>query len=187
MASASNSEPASGAAALAGAELANAFRRPLMAYFLRHVDDRSEAEDLTQEVFLRVLRGAPAAAVQAPQAFVFTVASNLLRDRARTRVARRTDRHVSLDIAPGGDAPAEPMHLAAETVSAERALIDRQRLRAVMQALDELPPRTRDIFVLSRLEKLRHSEIAARMGVSVSAVEKNVVRALAHLSHRSKS
>jgi RNA polymerase sigma-70 factor (ECF subfamily) len=49
-----------------------------------------------------------------------------------------------------------------------------------------LPARTRDIFVLFRLDQLKQSEIAARMGISVSAVEKHVVRAVAHLARRSK-
>lgn len=155
-----------------------------MAFFLRHTDDRAEAEDLTQEVFVRILKGAPSAQVQAPDAFVFTVAANLLRDRMRLRIAKRTDRHVSLDVDTNQDAPSEPLNIAAETVSAERALMDRQRLRAVLKALEELPPRTRDIFVLARLEKLKHAEIASRMGISVSAVEKNLVRAVAHLARR---
>jgi RNA polymerase sigma-70 factor (ECF subfamily) len=63
---------------LRSGELSSAYRRPLMAFFLRHTDDRAEAEDLTQEVFVRILKGAPAATVQAPDAFVFTIAANLL-------------------------------------------------------------------------------------------------------------
>lgn len=165
-------------------ELSSAYRRPLMAFFLRHTENRAEAEDLTQEVFVRILKSAPTEQVQAPDAFVFTVAANLLRDRLRVRIAKRADRHVSLDIDPAQDAPAEPLNIVDETVSAERVLMDRQRLRAVLEALEELPPRTRDIFVLARLEKLKHAQIASRMGVSVSAVEKNLVRAVAHLARR---
>lgn len=176
----------SASARLAPAELSRAYRRSLMTYFLRHTDDRAEAEDLTQEVFLRILRGTSSGEVQAPDAFIFTIASNLLRDRTRTRMARRSDRHVSLDRGPSGEEPAEPVHLPADEVSAERALMDRQRLRQVIAALEELPARTRDIFVLFRLDRLKQSEIAAQMGISVSAVEKHVVRAVAHLARRSK-
>jgi RNA polymerase sigma-70 factor (ECF subfamily) len=64
--------------------------------------------------------------------------------------------------------------------------MDRQRLRQVIAALEELPARTRDIFVLFRLDRLKQSEIAAQMGISVSAVEKHVVRAVAHLARRLK-
>lgn len=184
VASLSSSEPYRPDGALRSGELSSAYRRPLMAFFLRHTENRAEAEDLTQEVFVRILKSAPTEQVQAPDAFVFTVAANLLRDRLRVRIAKRADRHVSLDIDPAQDAPAEPLNIADETVSAERVLIDRQRLKAVLKALEELPPRTRDIFVLARLEKLKHAEIASRMGVSVSAVEKNLVRAVAHLARR---
>lgn len=185
VASLSSSEACSSAGSLNPGELSHLYRRPLMAYFLRHTNDRAEAEDLTQEVFVRILRGA-ATSVQAPDSFVFTIAANLLRDRMRVRIAKRADRHVSLDLDTAQDTPAEPLNIPAETASAERTLMDRQRLKAVLQALDELPPRTRDIFVLARLEKLKQAEIASRMGVSVSAVEKHLVRAVAHLSRRFK-
>jgi len=185
VASLSSSEACSSAGSLNPGELSQLYRRPLMAYFLRHTNDRAEAEDLTQEVFVRILRGA-ATSVQAPDSFVFTIAANLLRDRMRVRIAKRADRHVSLDLDTAQDTPAEPLNIPAETASAERTLMDRQRLKAVLQALDELPPRTRDIFVLARLEKLKQAEIASRMGVSVSAVEKHLVRAVAHLSRRFK-
>jgi RNA polymerase sigma factor (sigma-70 family) len=186
VASLSSSEPSHAGGSLLPGELSSAYRRPLMAFFLRHTNDRAEAEDLTQEVFVRILRGAPDKSVQAPDAFVFTVAANLLRDRMRGRIAKRADRHVSLNLDPARDAPVEPLNIPAETVSAERALMDRQRLRAALEALDELPARTRDIFVLARLEKLKQSEIASRMGISVSAVEKHLVRAVSHLSRRFK-
>jgi len=185
VASLSSSEACSSAGSLNPGELSHLYRRPLMAYFLRHTNDRAEAEDLTQEVFVRILRGATTS-VQAPDSFVFTIAANLLRDRMRVRIAKRADRHVSLDLDTAQDTPAEPLNIPAETASAERTLMDRQRLTAVLQALDELPPRTRDIFVLARLEKLKQAEIASRMGVSISAVEKHLVRAVAHLSRRFK-
>ena len=58
----------------------------------------------------------------------------------------------------------------------------RERLRIVEQAIDELPPRTREVFVLHRIEGMKYSEIARALDISVSAVEKNMARALAHLA-----
>lgn len=166
------------------AGLNTAYRRPLMNYFLRHTGDAADAEDLTQEVFVRALRLDGDRAIHSPDTFVFTIASNLLRDRSRRRMARQADRHVSLDRGGQDDNPSPAVEIPAEDLSAERVLIDRERLRQALEALDKLPARTREIFILFRLEGMRQSEIAARLGISVSAVEKHVVRAVAHLARR---
>src|ERR1700761_2491477 len=71
------------------------FRAPLVAYFLNRVGDRHEAEDLAQDVFVRIA-GRPQA-LESPEGYVFTVAANLLKDRNRRRIARRTSAHHSLD------------------------------------------------------------------------------------------
>lgn len=55
-------------------------------------------------------------------------------------------------------------------------------MAAVLQALEALGERTRDVFVLYRLEKMKHREIAALYGISVSSVEKYVARATERLS-----
>ena len=51
-----------------------------------------------------------------------------------------------------------------------------------MATLDELPERTRQVFVLCRVEGIRQKNVARRLGVSVSAVEKHMIRAIAHLA-----
>src|SRR4051794_23554578 len=66
-------------------ELDARFRAPLMAYFLRRVSNRSEAEDLTQETFARLIAAHSFTLAEQVGAYVFRVAGNLLRDRARTR------------------------------------------------------------------------------------------------------
>jgi len=66
----------------------------------------------------------------------------------------------------------------------ERVLVGRQTIRDVLDALAELGERTRDIFILARLENVQHREIAAMYGISVSAVEKAMMKAMAHLGAR---
>lgn len=165
-------------------QISHAYRRPLMTYFLRHTGDHAEAEDLTQETLLRALRAGDGEAIETPDGFVFTIASNLLRDRARKRITRQADRHVSLYPPGDGETTAEPLQLAAEDLPADRVLMGKEKLRRTLDALAELPDRTREIFILFRVERLRQTEIAARLGISVSAVEKHVVRAVAHLARR---
>lgn len=165
-------------------QISHAYRRPLMTYFLRHTGDYTEAEDLTQEALLRALRAGAGEAIETPDGFVFTIASNLLRDRARKRITRQANRHISLYPQGDDETAAEPLQLAAEDLPADRVLMGKEKLRRTLDALAELPDRTREIFILFRVERLRQTEIAARLGVSVSAVEKHVVRAVAHLARR---
>jgi RNA polymerase sigma-70 factor (ECF subfamily) len=61
---------------------------------------------------------------------------------------------------------------------------DRQELELLTVALRELPERMRHVFVLARFENLPHTQIAHQLRISVSAVEKNLVKAIAHLAIR---
>ncbi|MDI1296884.1 MAG: sigma-70 family RNA polymerase sigma factor, partial [bacterium] len=67
-------------------------------------------------------------------------------------------------------------------IGPDRILAGREALKTALAALERLPERTRTIFVLRRLEGMRYLEIARRLGLSVSAVEKHMVRAVAHLA-----
>lgn len=161
-------------AGLAASELDLRFRRPLMGYFLNRVGDRAEAEDLTQQTFLRLL-GGDRSQVANPGAFVFRVAANLLKDRARGR-GRGEDRLLSLeDEAVASLAPVDH-------VTPERVLVGRDDLALLVEGLNELSAGTRDVFVLFRFENLSQREIAARVGLSIDAVEKRLTRATLQLA-----
>lgn len=154
--------------------LSERYRQPLTVYFQRRVHSRNEAEDLTQEVFLRLVRRLDVEAIDNPEAFLFRAAVNLLRDRSRRGKTLRSHlaeltRHQS-DI---------------EELSPERVFDSRQSLTLVLSVLEELDERSRDAFILHRLEGMKHSEVADLMGVSVSSVEKYVIKALALLAKRS--
>lgn len=71
-----------------------------------------------------------------------------------------------------------------EENSPERVLSGKQELECIVTALRELSQRTRDIFVLCRLEKMKQADIARLMGISVSAVGQHLAKALAHLAQR---
>ena len=163
------------------AELDARFRMPLFAYFLRRVQDRAEAEDLTQEAFIRLTRHPDKPHGQGAQAYVFTIAANLLTDRARMQQSWKTKWHRSLaDVLDSGTITPNLV----EDRTPERVLVARETLKDVLAALGELGERTRNIFILSRLENMHHRDIAALHGISVSAVEKHVIKALAHLGAR---
>lgn len=155
------------------------FRAPLLSYFRRRGRDSAEADDLTQEVFLRLARRCEPLATDNLEAYIFTIAGNLLRDRGRRAAVRGTS--VSLDDESAWSASSGAL---VEVLHPDRVLTGREDLRLALQALDELSERTRDVFVLQRLEGLKNREIAVALGISVSAVEKHMVKALVHLSRR---
>lgn len=161
------------------ANLDRRFRAPLMSFFLRRTGSRQDAEDLTQEVFLRILRRDEKLPNDFAEVFIFKIAANLLRDRGRQWSTRQGAEHFSLDGAdPAGQTPSALV----EDLGPERVLLSQEALAAALQALEELGERTRDVFVLYRLEKMKQREIAALYGMSVSSVEKYVARATEHLA-----
>lgn len=154
------------------------FRRPLMSYFMRRTGDRAEAEDLTQQVFLRLIRVGGRLEIEHAPGYVFTIAANLLRDRARQSVVRAR-------AEPDTTIVSEVVHeMMLEDISPERVLLGKESLADVLRTLDELGEKTRDIFILFRLENMRHREIADLLGLGVSSVEKHVMKAAHHLAAR---
>jgi RNA polymerase sigma-70 factor (ECF subfamily) len=147
-------------------------RRWLTGYFRRRVRDDDEVEDLVQDVFARIVARDSEEAVGHLGGYVLRTASSVLADRARRRAVRHSELQVALDPDRHGDDELDP----------ERVLSGKEDLHAVTAALLSLPERTRTVFVLRRLEGQRHAEIARHLGISVSAVEKHMVRAIRHLS-----
>jgi RNA polymerase sigma-70 factor (ECF subfamily) len=148
-------------------------RPALIAFFTRRVGSRVEAEDLVHDVYVR-LASTPDPEMRDPQAYVFQVAANLVRDRARraevrTRylMAAKHDDQARID-------PIDPHRIAA----------DRETLAALVKALDALPERTRRIFLLYRYEQVSRQAIADTFGISMSAVDKHVHKAVVRLSAR---
>jgi len=156
------------------------FRRPLMSFFLRRMGDRAEAEDLTQDTFVRLVAAIEREQPDDPEAFVFKIATNLLRDRGRKAVARAGVALRDVDQNLVSEVTREFL----EDRTPERVLLARTEVADVMRALDELGEKVRDVYLLHRLEGLKHKEIAMLFGISVSAVEKHVMKANLHLAVR---
>ena len=146
----------------------------LRRFLARMLRGEAAAADVAQDTWLRLVRRAPRRAVDDPKAYLFQVAANTARDhmaRERTRAA----------VVDDGSSPET---LASPAPDSEAAALARERLRLLAEAVDELPPRCRQIFLMSRLDGLANGEIAARLGISRNAVEKHVIRALLHCRRR---
>lgn len=154
------------------ADQSEALRRSLTRYFERRVHDRSEVEDLVQEVFVRVVQRGGGQQIDHLSGYLFQTARSVLSDRQRRRAARRADEHIPFEADKHGG----------EDMDAARQLEAKAELRVAAAAVLTLPERTRTVFLLKRLEGFRHREIAERLGISVSAVEKHMLRAIAHLA-----
>lgn len=152
------------------------FRPALVRYFERRMPVETDAQDLAHETLMRLARQ-PLETIRQPEAYLFQTAANVLRDQWRKDTARHTDRHASFsDDLPGLET----------SPSEERIYEGQDALRRLTIALNSLPPRGRSMFVLHRYAGLSYSEIARRFGVSVSSVEKHLMRALLQLKHAMK-
>ena len=153
------------------ADLSARYREAMRRYFVRRVRNSDEADDLTQELFVRLLRKSDMEGVDNPEAFLFHAAANLLRDRGRRK---KTSQDFMSEITASS---AENF----EVLSPERVLASKQSLQSALRALNMVDARMRDVFILHRLEGMKYAEIAGLYGISVSSVEKYVARCLAHL------
>lgn len=158
------------------ASLATELRPALVSYFRRKCGNREEAEDLAQDVLLRMLGRNQWASVEHARGYVFRAAANRWLDRQRRSLTHGTHVEWNDEAFPGLN----------EGITPECVSIDGQELDVVASALMELNERTRDVFMLVRLEHMKHSVVAGMLGISVSAVEKHLVKALAHLMRRSR-
>ena len=172
--------PDKGPAEQLRSELASRFRRPLVTFFLRRIKDRSLAEDLTQDVLLKVVRASERGQIERADSYVFKVAINLLRDHRRR--ALRAGPTLFLPIEEDLDGHLETQLV--EAISPERVLLSEDSLADVLRSLDELGELTRNIFILFRLENMKQKDIAALYGIGQSTVEKHVVKAVLHLADR---
>jgi RNA polymerase sigma-70 factor (ECF subfamily) len=154
--------------------VARQYRAVLLRYFARRGIHPADLEDLTQEVFARLSARRGFAGLERPDAYLFETAANVAVDHQRRAKARRSHLH---------DAYEDSLHGLREN-SSESLHADRQELELLTVALRELPERMRHVFVLARLENLPYVQIAHQLRISVSAVEKNLVKAIAHLAVR---
>jgi len=130
-----------------------------------------DANDIVQDAYVRLTAAVDRTDVRDPVAFLKTTTINLIRDRARASSIRQ-------NVVVGTAQDIEQIACAAPSV--EQTVIGRQQLALLELALAELPPKRRAVLVLYRFDNLSHAEIAERLGMSISMVEKHVRLALEH-------
>ncbi len=156
--------------ALDPAMLWEQFGPPLRGFLARRVPPGVDADDLVQEVFLRVIRGlAGLRSTDRPEAWLFQIARNALLDSLRARV-RRDGRTDPLE----GDLPADADPAADRAAEAELA-------PCLTAMIDRLAEPYRTAITLTSLHGISQADAARRLGVSVSGMKSRVQRGRVHL------
>ncbi len=152
-------------------------REELFKYFRRRLGDLDLAAEHAQETLLRFAKGGYSAAGADARAIAFGIARNLFTDYLR-QLRRKRDLGFHegnrVDIAALSQIPSgEP--------TPEEVYIARHDLTVIGAAIETLPPKCRQVFLMHRLQGLKHREIAETLGITASMVEKHIMEATARL------
>jgi RNA polymerase sigma-70 factor (ECF subfamily) len=150
-------------------------RRALQTFFYRRIRTKSDAPDLAQEVYVRMLRVNDIHAIRDPERYLYTVASNLVKEYAV--LDRRQARGVNLDDASIQQRLGELPTFDGQLDVARRVA----RLRVV---LGQLSPKCRAAVILQYRHGLTYEQIGERLDVSPHMVKKYLAQGLAHCRRR---
>ncbi|HEY2120932.1 MAG TPA: sigma-70 family RNA polymerase sigma factor [Candidatus Acidoferrum sp.] len=159
--------------------LLHRYRSPLVNFLYRMVRNREQAEDLAQEVFIRVYR---ARAEYVPSAkfttWLFRIATNLalnsLRDNRYQKLEDSIDAPARIDSEDGDD---RPLDVAEKHPNIEQHLVEEARVKMIRHAIDKLPEKQRAAVLLHKYEELDYAEIAKILSCSESALKSLLFRA----------
>lgn len=144
----------------------------LMQYLRHHWHDKTEIDDLRQEVYVRVYEFAQREIPVPAKPFILATARNLIIDRIRR------EHIVPIDIV----ADMEIFGLKDDAPGPDSNIVARDELRRLQTALERLPPRCREAVVLNKFEGLSGREIASRMGVSEATVSEHIDKGVCALA-----
>lgn len=160
------------------AGLYRAHRSELLRFLIARTGDAAEAEDVVQEVWLKIaaLQTGP---IANGKSYLFRIAHNLVLDRVRER-KRRASREQSWSDTEHGPLPPSG-EVADSREDAMQAMEAREEAVRLASAIANLPEGARNVLRLHKIDGLSHGEVAARLGISKSGVEKHMAVAMKHL------
>jgi RNA polymerase sigma-70 factor (ECF subfamily) len=159
--------------------LLHRYRSPLVNFLYRMVRNREQAEDLAQEVFLRVYRAREDYVPSAKfTTWLFRIATNLalnsVRDTRHQRLEQSLDAPVSTDAEDGDE---RPLEVADKHPDIEQHLVEEERKKMIRHAIDKLPEKQRAAVLLHKYQELDYNEIAKILDCSESALKSLLFRA----------
>jgi RNA polymerase sigma-70 factor, ECF subfamily len=156
--------------------LVQKYRRPMLNFMYRMAHNSAVAEDLAQEVFLRVYRSREKYEASAKfTTWLYRIASNLAVNHARDTRHQRPENTVSLDE-PDQESGLT-MDLPDNSLSAEEAIVRRERLAAIRQRVEGLPERQKMALIMHKYQQMDYHQIAEVLKLSESAIKSLLFRA----------
>lgn len=156
--------------------LVQKYRRPMLNFMFRMAHNSAAAEDMAQEVFLRVYRSRENYEASAKfTTWLYRIASNLAVNRARDTRHERPENTVSLDEPDQNTGLT--MDVADDSLSAEEAILRRERLAAIRQRVQALPERQKMAVIMHKYQQMDYRQIAEILKLSESAIKSLLFRA----------
>lgn len=140
----------------------------LIRFLRQRLRVKEDAVDIAQEAYIRMLQYEGSQKIDSPSSMLFRIAINIATDQFRADAARQVSGQVSID----------DMELPSQQPSVDREIAAEQDLELLYQAIEGLPPKCRQVFLLSRAQRMTYPQIAAHCGISIKMVEKHISRAL---------
>lgn len=144
------------------------YRPRLMIYLRTKLRSPDDAEDMVQEVCLRIFNYEKLMSIKAFDSFVFTIALNMIRDRSRRSYTKAAKHSV----------PYEDYDIGVEAANPARIVEGERTLEKLFETVNRLSVSNKEALLMQRVEGKSHKEIAAAMGVTVSSVEKYIMGAM---------
>lgn len=140
----------------------------LIRFLRQRLRVKEDAADVAQEAYIRMMQYEGSRQIQSPSSMLFRIAINVANDLGRSEATRRVNQQCSLDtVELVSSAPAPDREIAAE-----------QDLELLYKAIEQLPPKCQQVFLLSRAKRMTYPQIAQHCGISVKMVEKHISHAL---------
>jgi RNA polymerase sigma-70 factor (ECF subfamily) len=165
--------------------LVQKYRRPLVSFMYRMARNTAAAEDLAQEVFLRVYRSRQTYEASAKfTTWLYRIATNLAVNHARDTRKERPEVTVSLD--EPDEETGTTMDVADSTISVEEAMVRRERMLAIRSRVEALPERQRLAVIMHKYQQMDYKQIADVLKLSESATKSLLFRAYQTLREQLK-
>ncbi len=165
--------------------LVTKYHRPMIAFMYRMCRNQAQAEELAQEVFLRVYRSRTSYAAEAKfTTWLYRIATNLAVNHARDHKVERSGKVVSLD--EPDEESGTTLDVADPTLNVEQNILRRERLQAIKKHVMALPEKQRAAVLMHKYQEMDYRDIAGVLKLSESATKSLLFRAYEGLRERLK-